>query len=328
MRALHGRAASRERIDNKHAGRPGNGAPRALGPSPGLVLVVAVLAVSWAGPLVRFSTAPALAISAWRLLLSVVLLGAIVAARGGLREIRMLARRDRMLAVLGGACLAAHFWAWIASLSLTSVASSVVLVNMQPVFVVALSALFLGERPVRRQGVGIAIAMVGALVIGWGDFALGSTALAGDALALAGAVFVAVYYVIGRRLRQHLDIWNYALVVYSIAAAVLVAVIGVHPGVALFGYGRTDWLVFVALALGPMLIGHTGVNYALRYIPAFVANLAVLGEPVGATLIAWALPGIRETPTLQTIVGGAVLLAGIALGASARPQRATVPHSA
>lgn len=329
MRALPGQAASRQRPADNNAGRPGNGAPRALGrPSPGPVLLVAVLALSWAGPLVRFSTAPALAISAWRLLLSVALLGVIVATRSGFGEIRTLVRRDRWLALLGGVCLAGHFWAWIASLSLTSVASSVVLVNTQPVFVVALSAMFLGERADRRQGVGIAIAMVGALVIGWGDFALGTTALIGDALALTGAAFVAVYYVIGRRLRQHLDIWNYAFVVYSIAAAVLVAVIAAHPGVALFGYGRTDWLVFAALALGPMLIGHTGVNYALRYIPAFIANLAVLGEPVGATLIAWALPSIRETPTVQTIVGGVVLLSGIALGASARRRQTDVPISA
>src|SRR5690606_17993466 len=119
-----------------------------------------------------------------------------------------------------------------------------------------------------------------------------------------------------------LDIWNYVLIVYGVAAALLVLVIALHPGVHLTGYGRNDWLVFAALALGPMLIGHTGVNYALRYLPAFVANLAILGEPVGATLIAWLLPGIREVPGIQTIVGGAVLLTGILLGAM-RPQRRT-----
>lgn len=299
--------------------RPAPEHPAAL--PPGVVLVAAVLAVSWAGPLVRFTDAPALAISAWRLLLSVALLAVIVLARGRLSELHTLGRRDRVLALVGGICLAAHFWTWIASLGMTSVASSVVLVNMQPVFVVALSALFLHERPRRRQAAGIAVAMLGALIIGWGDFALGPRALLGDALALAGAVFVAAYYVIGRRLRQHLDIWNYAFVIYGIAALLLTGVVALLPGVALTGYDRTDWLVFAALAVGPMLIGHTGVNYALRYLPAFVANLAILGEPVGATLIAWLLPGIREVPGVQTLVGGAVLLAGIVLGAT-RPRRA------
>jgi drug/metabolite transporter (DMT)-like permease len=285
--------------------------------SPGVALVAAVLAVSWAGPLVRFSDAPALAISLWRLILSVALLSAIVALRGNAAEVRTLSRREWALALLGGACLAAHFWTWIASLSLTSVASSVVLVNTQPVFVIALSALVLHELPVRRQAIGIAVAMAGALIIGWGDFNRGSAPLLGDALALAGAVFVAAYYVIGRRLRQRLDIWNYALVIYGVAALLLLAVVIAHPGVNVLGYERNDWLVFAALALGPMLIGHTGVNYALRYVPAYVANLAILGEPVGATLIAWALPGIAEVPGIQTLTGGAVLLLGIAIGATA-----------
>jgi drug/metabolite transporter (DMT)-like permease len=185
------------------------------------------------------------------------------------------------------------------------------------VFVIALSALVLHELPVRRQAIGIAVAMAGALIIGWGDFNRGSAPLLGDALALAGAVFVAAYYVIGRRLRQRLDIWNYALVIYGVAALLLLAVVIAHPGVNVLGYERNDWLVFAALALGPMLIGHTGVNYALRYVPAYVANLAILGEPVGATLIAWALPGIAEVPGIQTLTGGAVLLLGIAIGATA-----------
>lgn len=307
------------------AARGGRGDARESRPlPPGLVLVAAVLAVSWAGPLVRFSDAPALAISLWRLILSVALLGAIVALRGNAAEIRTLSRRDRSLALLGGACLAAHFWTWIASLSLTSIASSVVLVNTQPVFVVALSALVLRELPVHRQAVGIGVAMVGALVIGWGDFHRGSAPLLGDALALAGAVFVAGYYVIGRELRQRLDIWNYALLIYGIAAVLLLGIVIAHPDVSVVGYARNDWLVFLALAVGPMLIGHTGVNYALRYVPAYVANLAILGEPVGATLIAWALPAIGEVPSVQTLIGGAVLLCGIAIGASAGTARQRV----
>jgi drug/metabolite transporter (DMT)-like permease len=320
------------RDTHQTASTPERGAPalettaRPAGTLPPVgVLLAAVLAISWAGPLVRFATAPALAISVWRLVLSVAVLAVIVVARGRLHELRLLDARDRALALLGGACLAAHFWTWIASLSLTSIASSVVLVNTQPVFVVALSAVFLRELPVRRQAIGIALAMAGAAIIGWGDFALGGTALLGDALALAGAVFVAAYYVIGRRLRQRLDIWNYAFVIYGIAAVLLCAVVVVHPGVALSGYPRTDWLVFLALAVGPMLIGHTGVNYALRYLPAYVANLAVLSEPVGATLIAWLLPGIGEVPTVRTVVGGVVLLAGIAIGATRARRPASRP---
>jgi drug/metabolite transporter (DMT)-like permease len=97
---------------------------------------------------------------------------------------------------------------------------------------------------------------------------------------------------------------------------VLVVAALAAPGVSLTGYGTNDWLVFLALAAGPMMLGHTAVNYALRYVRAYVANLAILGEPIGATLIAWLLPAIAEVPGPQTLAGGVLILAGIALTVS------------
>lgn len=298
---------------------------------PALALVVAVLAMSWAGPLIRFATAPALAISAWRLVFSVALIAVVLAARrGGLRGVR-LTGGEWALAVVAGVLLAAHFWSWIASVRLTTVASSVVLVSTQPIFVAVLSMAYLGERPSRLEWSGIGVAVAGAAVIGWGDFGLGGRALVGDALATGAAVLVAAYYVIGRRLRETLDLWTYVAVVYGVAAVVLTAGVVLLPDVPLTGYPLQDWLVFAALAAGPMMLGHTGVNYALRYHRAYVANLALLGEPVGATLIAWALPAIREVPPLQTFVGGGLILAGIGLGTvtvSRRGGRETSPPPA
>lgn len=289
---------------------------------PGWVLLVAVLAMSWGGPLVRYATAPALAVAAWRVGFSVVLIATVLLLRDRGRGLRRLTLRDWALAGASGMFLAGHFWSWIASLSLTTVASSVVLVNTQPVFVGLLSIAFLGERPSRRQWTGIGLAVVGAGVIGWGDFSGGRDPLLGDALAVLGAVLVSLYYVIGRSLRQRLDLWSYIGVVYGVAAVVLMGVAGLHPEVAVTGYPRTDWLVFLALAAGPMMIGHTGVNYALRFVPAYVANLALLGEPIGATLLAWLLPGIREVPSIQLLGGGILVLTGIGLGARRREQTA------
>jgi len=288
---------------------------------PGFVLLLAVAAMSWAGPLVRFAAASALAIAAWRLIFSVVLIGAILVVRGQGAALRTLSGREWRLALASGALLAAHFWSWIASLELTTVASSVVLVSTQPVFVAAFAALFLRERASRRQWAGILVAVVGAAVVGWGDGLIGGregideAALLGDLLAIAGAVFAAGYYVIGRSLRQRLDLWIYVGVVYGVAAGLLALAATASPSIQLFGHPRGDWWIFLALAAGPMMIGHTGVNYALRYLPAHVANLAVLGEPVGATLIAWLLPGIGETPTPQVLAGGALIGAGVVLGA-------------
>ncbi len=296
---------------------PGNAAPPV---PPGAVLLVAVLAMSWGGPLVRYATAPALVVAAWRVAFSVLFIAVVVLLRDRGRRIRALSGRDWALAIASGAFLAGHFWSWIASLSLTTVASSVVLVNTQPVFVALLSIAFLGERPSRRQWVGIGVAVLGAAVIGWGDFAGGRDPVLGDLLAVAGAVLVSLYYVIGRSLRQRLDLWSYIAVVYGVAAAVLIGAAAAHPDVAVTGYPTGDWLVFLALAAGPMMLGHTGVNYALRFIPAYVANLALLGEPIGATLLAWWLPGIREVPSAQLLAGGALVLLGIGLGVRRRAR--------
>ena len=104
------------------------------------------------------------------------------------------------------------------------------------------------------------------------------------------------------------------------AAAILLGAAGALPDVAVTGYPAGDWLVFLALAAGPMMLGHTGVNYALRFVPAYVANLALLGEPIGATLLAWWLPGIREVPSIQLLLGGLLVLLGIGLGVRRRAR--------
>jgi drug/metabolite transporter (DMT)-like permease len=281
---------------------------------PGLALFGAVAAVSFAGPLVRFSTAAALVISAWRLLFSVGIIGLILLARGSFLHGARLRGRDWALGIGAGFLLAGHFWAWVASIQLTTIASSSVLVSTQPLFVAALSVWFLGERPARRQWIGIGVAVIGAVIIGWGDLGSGRRAFLGDALALSAGVMAAGYFTIGRSLRKKLDLWAYTGLVYGAAALPLTLVVLASPSLPLTGYSLRDWAVFLALAAVPMMLGHTGINYALRYLPAYVANLASLGEPIGATLIAWLLPAIHETPPPQTLLGGVLILGGIALG--------------
>lgn len=288
--------------------RPGPALP------PGLALFGAVTAVSFAGPLVRFSGAAALVIAAWRLLFSVGFIGVILLGRRSLMKGVRLSWGEWALGIGAGLLLAGHFWAWVASIQFTTIANSAVLVSTQPLFVAGLSVVFLGEHPTHRQWLGILVAISGAVVIGFGAFGLGGRALLGDALALSAAVMSAGYFSIGRTLRQKLDLWAYTGIVYGATAALLLVAVLAAPGIPLTGYPVRDWMVFLALAAGPMMLGHTGINYALRYLPAYVANLASLGEPVGATLIAWALPAIGETPPPQTLLGGALILTGIALG--------------
>lgn len=287
---------------------------------PGLILLLAVFAMSWAGPLVRLSEAPPLAIAAWRLVFSVAFIGLVLAGRGrGARSAELLPG-EWGLAAAAGVLLALHFWSWIASISFTTVASSVVLVSTQPLFVAVLSLSLLGERPSRREWIAVLLAVLGAMVVGWGDFELGGRALFGDFLALLGAVFAAGYYVVGRRLRQKLDLWSYVGVVYGVAALVLLG-LALASGVPLIAYPPREWGIFLLLAAGPMMIGHTGINYALRHVRAYLANLVVLGEPVGAILIAWVLPQIREVPPGRTLAGGMLILVGVAIGFAGRRRR-------
>jgi drug/metabolite transporter (DMT)-like permease len=210
--------------------------------------------------------------------------------------------------------LALHFWSWIASLNLTTVAASVVLVNTQPVIVALLSAALLGEAPVRQQWFGIAIAVAGAAIVAAPDLSVSAgtsrRALLGDVLALLGAVTAALYFLVGRRLRAKLDLWPYVALVYGACFVMLVG-FAIAVGAPLFPQRPREIAIFSGLALGPMLIGHTGCNWALRYLPAYVVNVALLGEAVGATLLAAVLPGIREVPPIATLAGGALILAGI-----------------
>src|SRR5438874_10868263 len=183
--------------------------------SPLLVLIVAVLATTYAGPIVRLAAAPAVAIAFWRLVLVLpVTFGVATRERQPTRAVR----EAFPLMLLSGLLLATNFWTWIASLKFTSVASSVLLVSLKPVFAWAVAALWLGEHPGRTERRGIALAVAGATLIGLGDARLSLGAAGGDALALAGALTGAGFYVIRRRLRRPVGGWDYASVVCAGAA--------------------------------------------------------------------------------------------------------------
>ena len=292
-----------------------------------VVLALALLGVSFSGPLVRLSHAHPLVIAAWRLGFSLLVIAVALVVTGEWRQWARITRRELAIAIAAGALLAIHFWSWNASIVFTSVAASVVLVNTQPVVVALLSMTWLHERPTLRQWTGIAIAMAGALVVALPDFhAAGGShprALLGDLLALLGALTAAIYFVAGRRLRATLDLWPYVGLVYGSCFVALLVLVALTRA-PLVPQPPRELAIFAALALGPMLLGHTGLNWALKHSPAYVVNLTLLGEPVGATVIAALLPGIREVPGVLTLVGGVVVLVGILLAAqgAARTRQA------
>jgi drug/metabolite transporter (DMT)-like permease len=297
--------------------------------SPLLVLALSLVGISLAAPLIRLSAADPLVIATWRLGFSLIIVAGALVIGGGWREWRTLAARDYLFAVGAGVLLAVHFWSWNASLRYTSVAASVALVNVQPVIIAMVSVLWLRESPSRLQWLGIALAVVGALMVGvadvpgglsaigpalLGEGQSGSRALFGDLLAMLGAVTAAGYYLIGRRLRQHLGLWPYVALVYGAAFATCL-LLTQFAGIPLTPQPSRELAIFAGLAVGPMLLGHTGMNWALGHLPAFIVNLTTLGEPIGATILAALLPGIAEVPGVGTVAGGALVLAGVVLAA-------------
>lgn len=284
-----------------------------------VVLTFSLLGISFAGPLVKLSSSDPLVIATWRLIFSLVIVAVALGITGEWREWRRLTTKDVLFASASGFALALHFWAWNASIHLTTIAASVTLVSLQPAFIVAISAVFLREAPTRRQLAGISIAIIGAMLIAapaWreSDAAFQRGAMLGNLLATSAALTAAIYYSIGRHLRGKFGIWAYVGLAYSACALTLLAMTWIS-NVPLGPQPPRELAIFVALAIGPMLLGHTGMNWALKYMPAYVVNLVTLGEPVGATILGAILPGIRQVPSATTIAGGAVILAGVAIAA-------------
>lgn len=291
-----------------------------------------ILAVSTSALFINFALAegaPALTIAAYRLTLASAVLLPLVLWRHR-AELAHLTRRQLGLALLSGLFLGFHFATWVSSLALTTVASSVVLVDTAPLFVALFAALVFKERPTAAILGGMGVALVGAVLVTLSDACaagacpplgemFGRGALAGDLLAVAGAVTVAVYMLIGSRLRASLSLTTYIFLTYGTAALFLCGlVVATHQPVT--GFKWTAYLWFALLALIPQLIGHTTYNWALKYLPATMVALTVLGEPIGSTLLAVLF--LRQTPSPLKLAGGAVILAGMALAARRAPAAA------
>lgn len=271
------------------------------------VLALGVFTVSWAAIFIRIGAAPALVTGAYRLTLASLILTPLALWRNS-AELQRLSRQDLGLMVVSGVFLGLHFATWIGSLAYTSVTSSVVLVTTTPVFVGLAARFLLKEKVPSSMFVGIALATLGGAIIGWGDFRASGLALWGDLLATVGAIMASAYFLIGRNLRRRLSLLAYVTPTYWTAAVVLVVAV-LLSGQSLVGYPARSYWMFLLLAIGPQVVGHSSLNWALGYLsPTFVA-VSVLGEPIGSTILAyWVL---RESPSTLEVLGGAVILAGI-----------------
>jgi drug/metabolite transporter (DMT)-like permease len=276
--------------------------------NPYAAVLLGVLAVSFSALFVRLCTAPALIIATYRLLFTFLVLAPFTLSK--LHLLKALDRRQILLSSASGVCLALHFATWFTSLRYTSIASSTVLVTLQPIFVVVGSWLFFREKVSRLALVGGGVALLGSMVIGASDFKAGGTALLGDGLALLAAMLVSGYLLIGRRLRRDLPLEAYTFITYGSSSLVLV-LLSLLSGAPFTGYPLSDWLLFLALALVCTVLGHTVFNWVLKYVQASVVSVSVMGEPIGA--IIWASIFLREFPTLRQMIGGCLIFTGLYL---------------
>jgi drug/metabolite transporter (DMT)-like permease len=304
---------------------------------PLLGLLFGILAVSAASIFIRYAQgyAPSLVIAAYRLVLASLILAPLAVLRYR-SELRLLGLTQLGLALLSGFFLALHFATWITSLEYSSVASSVVLVSTTPLWVALLTPFTLKERLPRPVIAGMVLALVGGTVIGlsdtctWsagslacpplGEFVRGDAFL-GNLLALTGALMAAAYILIGRSLRTRMSLIPYIFVVYGMGALVLV-VLMFGAGHSPLGYPPPAYVWLLLLALFPQLLGHSTFNWALRYLSAAYVSIALLGEPVGSTILAYFL--LQETPTNLKIFGAILILAGIIFASqseTSKPQR-------
>jgi drug/metabolite transporter (DMT)-like permease len=282
-------------------------------------VAVGVLAVSAAAIFIRLAEAPALAVAFWRCAIGV----AVLLPPAIMRREKFPRGRTLYVGIASGVALGAHFGFWISSLDYTSVAASVVLVSTQPVFVAILAYVLFGERTSPLSFAGIFVALAGTAVIA-GDGSVGSAAIFGNALALIGAITVAVYVLIGRSSRTRgVGVLPYSIVVYSAAALTLLPV-ALLFGDRLWGYPAETWFWLWAITLGPQIMGHTVFNWALRYVEASIISGTILAEPVVSALLAWLI--LSEKPGIPTILGGAVVLVGLFLllrGYRVKPESVT-----
>lgn len=271
-----------------------------------ILFIIGIIAISFSSIFIRWSDAEASVIGMYRLFLTnLIMLPLVWKSR---KEMFSLTGRQWGWLLLSGTLLGLHFLFWIGSLSYTTVASSTVILTLEPILVVSASYFLFGTRINRTMMLGIGLALVGSIVIGAGDFQVSGSALHGDLLSLLGTFAVAAHMLAGKQILQSMSAFVYNFWVFFTAASLL-AVYNLVQGYSFTGYSSKEWGVFLLLAVVPTLFGHYLFNWLMQYMSASAVSMAVLGEPVVASLLAWLL--LKESLSGLQLGAGAVILAGV-----------------
>jgi drug/metabolite transporter (DMT)-like permease len=284
---------------------------------PYVALFISIISVSFASIFIVSiqNNVPSLSIALYRLLFTTLLLLPFVLLHKKTRdELGNLPRSTLLIMVSIGLVLAAHFALWITSLGLTSVASSVILVTAHPVLVGPISHFFLKERLSYINSIGITISIVGVVILVFGNYGLSAMTLEGNILAMLGGIAAGIYILGGRKIRKTVSVGSYAFVVYGVGTIALLFICLFFKA-PVYGFSLESYGIILLMAVVAGIFGHTLYNWTLEHVRASLASVALLGEPIGSTLLAFAIPGISQIPSQYTILGGGIILAGIYLTA-------------
>jgi drug/metabolite transporter (DMT)-like permease len=273
-----------------------------------VLLFIGILAISFSAILVKWSAAPASVIASHRLLITVLIMTPLLYKYWP--EMKQINRSSYIKLMWSGFCLGLHFLLWMSSLRYTSVASSTAILTLEPVVVMLGSYLVFRHKTSTGAIIAMAIAILGAMMIGWGDFRFAGDAWIGDVLSFFSMVAVSIHIILGKSLRTHLSAFVYSWLVFLIGGLFLLAY-NLVVGYSLFQYESNEWLLFLLMAIIPTLFGHFLFNWLLKYMQATTVSMSVLGEPLGATILAYLLLG--ETITWIQAVAGLLLLIGVGL---------------
>jgi len=265
-------------------------------------LAVAAVAISWASILILLSSANPISISFWRLAIASLILMPLAMTR-----LRSIVKNSIKWVIISGAGLALHFVTWITSLFYTTVAASTTIVSTYVIFVIPL-AYMTGHREISRNTlISVSMAMMGVFIIALGDYGGGLGSIWGDALALFGSISGAIYFASGKAARETMDTASYGTLVYGFGA-IIVLIISLMLHIDVFKVEPRSWSYIILLVIGPMLGGHTLLNYSMKYYRSVTVATSTLMEPVGSTIIAYFLLGQRPPPL--SYIGMALTLAG------------------
>lgn len=271
----------------------------------GLPLLISIIAISFSAIFVKWSEAPASILSMYRMFLASILMLPIIWAKR--EEFSRITKNDWLFLFFSGCFLALHFALWFGSLKFTTVASSTIILSLQPIVALAGGVVLFKERTTIPALLTMAIAVIGSIMIGWGDLGLSRQSIIGDFLSFLSVIAVVGYLLIGQRVVKTVSHWIYSFCVFAFACVVL-TVYNFLTDVPFGGYAAREWGIFLLLAIVPTF-AHVINNWLLKYVNATTISMSILGEPVGATTLAILLLGERLAG--WQIAGGILVLLGV-----------------